>query len=158
MQMVWIRLLAPKSPSFTFPDESLRMLAPGGTKQNELIVIQKSPKDCQHPLRDTLTVWSSINVVGRYKVPVPAQPKGKGKLLLWLDRCDDGTLTDSFLKYQSTPFSNLYINTTLTQRHTHLRLFAHYTNQKMKYWISHLLHVDQPPTPSLDLLYWISNT
>lgn len=28
--MVWIRLLAPKSPSFTFPDESLRIFAPGG--------------------------------------------------------------------------------------------------------------------------------
>lgn len=57
MQMVWIRLLAPKSPSFTFPDESLRMLAPGARKQNELRVIQESPEDGQYPLRDTLTVW-----------------------------------------------------------------------------------------------------
>lgn len=47
MQMVWIRLLAPKSPSFTFPEESLRMLAPGGSKQNELESIQDSPESCQ---------------------------------------------------------------------------------------------------------------
>lgn len=47
MQMVWIRLLAPKSPSFTFPEESLRMLAPGGSKRNELESIQDSPESCQ---------------------------------------------------------------------------------------------------------------
>lgn len=47
MQMVWIRLLAPKSPSFTFPEESLRMLAPGGSKGNELESIQDSPESCQ---------------------------------------------------------------------------------------------------------------
>lgn len=48
MQMVWIRLLAPKSPSFTFPEESLRMLAPGGTKQNELRVIQDPLESFQY--------------------------------------------------------------------------------------------------------------
>jgi len=35
MQMVWMRLLAPKSPSFTFPAESLKILAPRGEKQNQ---------------------------------------------------------------------------------------------------------------------------
>lgn len=63
MQMVWIRLLAPKSPSFTFPDESLRMLAPGGTKNKKgLRVIQESPEDCPYPLLvqlmvSAVTVW-----------------------------------------------------------------------------------------------------
>lgn len=47
MQMVWMRLLAPKSPSFTFPEESLRMLAPGGTEQNKTRVIRESPEGCQ---------------------------------------------------------------------------------------------------------------
>lgn len=52
MQMVWIRLLAPKSPSFTFPDESRRMFAPGGTKtKNELRVIQESPEDSSTSLK-----------------------------------------------------------------------------------------------------------
>lgn len=63
MQMVWIRLLAPKSPSFTFPDESLRMLAPGGAKnRNGLGVIQESPGDSPylmlvHLMVSAVTVW-----------------------------------------------------------------------------------------------------
>lgn len=55
MQMVWSRLLAPKSPSFTLPAESRRMLAPertGGSDQGEQLACN-GPKD----------LWSSFPLV-----------------------------------------------------------------------------------------------
>lgn len=55
MQMVWSRLLAPKSPSFTLPAESRRMLAPErteGSDQGELLACN-GPKD----------LWSSFPFV-----------------------------------------------------------------------------------------------
>jgi len=60
MQMVWIRLLAPKSPSFTFPEESLRMLAPGGTKQNELRVFQRGLTRTVNILRGVLSECGAV--------------------------------------------------------------------------------------------------
>lgn len=56
-------------------------------------------------------------------MPVAATPtKGKGKLFLWLDISDDGTMADLFRKRHSISFSNLFINTTVTQLHKH---FSH---------------------------------
>lgn len=67
MQMVWIRLLAPKSPSFTFPEESLRMLAPGGRRQC-LALLKSLLRVLHEARRRRWQVEVHMNVAGYYRV------------------------------------------------------------------------------------------
>lgn len=69
MQMVWIRLLAPKSPSFTFPAESRKILAPGDEKQQRKHRVMKQQAELSSHSEESK---------GRGKELDVREPKGLG--------------------------------------------------------------------------------